>query len=98
MTVELSEKDTMAAEEADRSAPTISKSSSIHDVNDSNAGDSNDAGLEKSDESEQYPHGLELVFSAGASIISVFLIALDQVSDRLAHDGNVKKHSDTEDI
>lgn len=29
---------------------------------------------------EQYPHGSKLVLLAGASIIAVFLIALDQVS------------------
>lgn len=29
---------------------------------------------------EEYPHGLPLVLLAGASLIAVFLIALDQVS------------------
>ena len=29
---------------------------------------------------DQYPHGLRLIILAGASIVSVFLIALDQVS------------------
>jgi hypothetical protein len=29
---------------------------------------------------DQYPHGMKLVFLAGASIVAVFLIALDQVS------------------
>ena len=30
---------------------------------------------------DQYPHGLKLVLLAGASIVAVFLIALDQVSN-----------------
>lgn len=29
---------------------------------------------------DQYPHGLKLVLLAGASVVAVFLIALDQVS------------------
>ncbi len=29
---------------------------------------------------DQYPHGLKLALLAGASIVAVFLIALDQVS------------------
>lgn len=29
---------------------------------------------------DQYPHGLRLIILAGASIVAVFLIALDQVS------------------
>lgn len=29
---------------------------------------------------DQYPHGLKLVLLSGASIVAVFLIALDQVS------------------
>lgn len=30
---------------------------------------------------DQYPHGLKLVLLAGASIVAVFLIALDQVGN-----------------
>ena len=33
---------------------------------------------------DQYPHGIKLVILAGASIIAVFLIALDQVSSKSA--------------
>lgn len=29
---------------------------------------------------DQYPHGLKLIILAGASVVAVFLIALDQVS------------------
>lgn len=31
---------------------------------------------------DQYPHGLQLIVLAAASIVAVFLIALDQVSKR----------------
>lgn len=30
---------------------------------------------------DQYPHGLKLVLLAGASVVAVFLIALDQVGN-----------------
>ncbi|KIN08976.1 hypothetical protein OIDMADRAFT_37925 [Oidiodendron maius Zn] len=46
-----------------------------------NAGDSDSAGPEKPVQGmtdDQYPHGLKLVLLAGASIVAVFLIALDQ--------------------
>ena len=47
--------------------------------------DSEGSHLEKSDQStkeeeDQYPHGLKLFSLVGATIVSVFLIALDQVS------------------
>lgn len=45
---------------------------------------------------DQYPHGLILVFLAGASLIAVFLIALDQVSTRSTHADILKNISDIE--
>jgi MFS transporter, DHA2 family, glioxin efflux transporter len=33
---------------------------------------------------DEYPHGLRFILPAGASVISVFLIALDQVSNHTA--------------
>lgn len=56
------------------------------DVND--VGDSGSVHLEKPAQGmtdDQYPHGLQLVLLAGASIIAVFLIALDQVSTLLIY-------------
>jgi hypothetical protein len=47
---------------------------------------------------DQYPHGLKLVLLAGASIVAVFLIALDQVSTLPIHAVRVKNTSDTKDI
>jgi hypothetical protein len=47
---------------------------------------------------DQYPHGLKLVLLAGASIVAVFLIALDQVSILPIHAVRVKNNSDTKDI
>lgn len=35
--------------------------------------------IDKSSSDDQYPHGLKLSLLAGASVVSVFLIALDQV-------------------
>ena len=49
------------------------KNSDIHLVS-----DSHDAQAETFAD-EQYPHGLKLVLLAGASIVAVFLISLDQV-------------------
>jgi hypothetical protein len=34
---------------------------------------------------DEYPHGMQLIFLAGASVIAVFLIALDQVSASCTH-------------
>jgi hypothetical protein len=73
---------TMAVEE------TGSPLSSIRNTNDANnvgSSDTAEAHVEKerSDHGmadDQYPHGLKLALLAGASIVAVFLIALDQVS------------------
>ena len=51
-----------------------SNRSDVHIVSDSNGVQAEKLG------DEQYPHGLKLVLLAGASIVAVFLIALDQVS------------------
>jgi hypothetical protein len=56
-------------------------SMNAHDVN--NAGDSESVLSEKPIQDapeDQYPTGLKLVVLAGASMVSVFMIALDQVS------------------
>jgi hypothetical protein len=48
-----------------------------------NVGDSDSTEPEKSVQiktKDDYPHGMKLVLLAGASIIAVFLISLDQVS------------------
>lgn len=47
-----------------------------------NAGDTDSKPSEQSPQEtskDEYPHGLQLVLLAGASLVAVFLIALDQV-------------------
>lgn len=59
------------------------KSSTLNIPDVINVGDSDSAHPEKPIQGmtdDQYPHGLKLVLLAGASIVAVFLIALDQVS------------------
>ena len=60
--------------------PSRKTASSISVPNDTDESDR--TSLEKSTHDmaeDQYPHGLKLVLLAGASIVAVFLIALDQV-------------------
>lgn len=72
---------------------------STHEVD--NIGNSNTTHPEKLVQSlsdDQYPHGLVLVFLAGASLIAVFLIALDQVSIISTHSNFFKNTSDIEAV
>jgi hypothetical protein len=63
-----------------------SKPSTLDHPNINSVGDSDSVYLEKPYQpartvtEDEYPHGLKLVILAGASLIAVFLIALDQVS------------------
>jgi hypothetical protein len=68
----------MAVGETESPNPSTSNTPNMKNV-----GDSDSADLEKPVQDttdDQYPHGLKLVALAGASIVAVFLIALDQVS------------------
>ncbi|ORX94423.1 putative efflux pump antibiotic resistance protein [Clohesyomyces aquaticus] len=70
------EKEAMAAEETSSSSPSILNVPAV-----SVAGDSDNENQEKPEQpmtDDQYPHGIKLVLLAGASVIAVFLIALDQ--------------------
>lgn len=72
------EKSPMDLEEGRSSRDTASGISAVNGVDEINATQ------EKSNHKvpdEQYPHGLKLVLLAGSSIVAVFLIALDQVSE-----------------
>jgi hypothetical protein len=74
------EQATMGVRENDLPNPSTLNA---HDVG--NIGDSDSTQPEKLVNGiidDQYPHGLILVCLAGASLIAVFLIALDQVSSR----------------
>ena len=60
-----------------------SQFSTPHDHDRNTVSDTDGADAEKPIQAmteDQYPHGIKLVLLAGASIIAVFLIALDQVS------------------
>jgi hypothetical protein len=63
-----------------------SKLSTLDSPNVSSVGDSDSVSLEQPYQhtqtitDDEYPHGVKLVILAGASLIAVFLIALDQVS------------------
>jgi len=67
-----------------------------------NVSDSDSANPEKpavgSMTDEQYPHGLTLVILAGASIVAVFLISLDQVSPKPTHVNTEKQTSDEKGV
>lgn len=75
------EKATTAVEKTDMAEPSIMNGSDVkHD------GDIESASLEKpmpGMTEDQYPHGMKLVLLAVASLVAVFLIALDQVSKPL---------------
>ena len=64
----------MAEEKPDQEQPQLT--SSPQDVHGND--DLQEKGLEV-DADDEYPHGWKLVILAGASVIAVFLIALDQV-------------------
>jgi len=51
---------------------------SSHDVEQGDGTEGKGAGTDEND--DDYPHGWKLIILASASIIAVFLIALDQVS------------------
>ncbi len=47
---------------------------------------------------DQYPHGMKLVLLAGSSLVSVFMISLDQVSTPSSNVGNVMATTDTKGV
>ena len=73
------EKVTAAAGGTDPFKPSTLDAASMDKISDSDSAEPNKPDQHMSD--DQYPHGLKFVLLAGASIIAVFLIALDQVSD-----------------
>ena len=90
------EKGTQDFGETDSPKPSTLSTSDVNNV-----GDSDSAHPEKPVQGmtdDLYPHGLKLVLVAGASIIAVFLIALDQVRTQPSHANMVKNTSDTKVI
>jgi hypothetical protein len=77
----LSEKATMSIGDVD--SPKPSSSNSLGVTNFGHSDTFHQKKLVQSVTDDQYPHGLKLVLLAGASIIAVFMIALDQVSSTL---------------
>lgn len=69
---EKNENATMAVADADSA-----KSSTLNAPEENTLGDKTTTALQESD--DQYPHGTKLVLLAGASLVAVFLTALDQV-------------------
>lgn len=69
---------TMTVEETDTSKDETLDTSEVNKVGDGESAQPEKAAQDMNE--DQYPHGLKLVLLAGASIIAVFLIALDQVS------------------
>lgn len=63
---------------ASSKASTLQPSDEVATIEDKNQGSSDNPAPTMED--ADYPHGLPLVLLAGASLIAVFLIALDQVS------------------
>lgn len=74
------------------------KPSTLNQPNANSVGDSDNARPEKPVQAmtdDKYPHGLKLVILAGAALIAVFLIALDQVSTLSTHSDTESTTSDT---
>ena len=76
------EKATMAGGVTDSPKPSTVTTHNMNAVRDS---DSTNTDIPQVVAKDQYPHGLKLVLLAGASIVAVFLIALDQVSTLPTH-------------
>ena len=72
------EKATAAVEETDPSKASAQKGDSMDKSSNTDSAEAEKPTQHMSD--DQYPHGLKVVLLAGASIVAVFLIALDQVS------------------
>lgn len=68
------------------SDPTKRSSVSQHDASDFEVSDGHQLDKPAQDmTADQYPHGLKLILLASASLVSVFLIALDQVNTQSAN-------------
>jgi hypothetical protein len=90
------EKAAMAVGETDSPKPSTLNTPDVNNV-----GDSDSPHPEKPVQGmpdDQYPRGSKLVLLAGASIVTVFLIALDQVSTLPTYADTVKNTSDTKGV
>jgi len=87
------EKATMAVGETDSPKPSTWSTSDVENVGESHS--TPPETLVQGMTDDLYPHGLKLVLLAGASIVAVFLIALDQVSTRPHSADTVKNTSDS---
>jgi len=90
------EKAIMAVGETDSSKPSTLNTPGVNNVSDSDSTQPENPVQEMTD--DQYPHGLKLVILTGASIVAVFLIALDQVSTLPTHSNTEKNISNTKRI
>jgi len=90
------EKATMVVGETDSLKPSTLNTPDVNNVGDSDNTYPGEPVQGMTD--DQYPHGLKLVLLAGASIVAVFLISLDQVSTLPTHDAIVKNTSDTKGV
>jgi hypothetical protein len=72
------EKAAMAVGEADSPQPSTSNTPNVNSIGGSDNEHAKTSIQSMTD--DQYPHGLKLALLIGASVIAVFLIALDQVS------------------
>jgi hypothetical protein len=84
------EKATMAVGETDSAQPSTSNTPNINSIGGSDNENPKESIQSMTD--DQYPHGLKLALLIGASVIAVFLIALDQVSPLRTLSAAVKKH------
>lgn len=78
--LEHDEKATVTVEKADPSTPIA-----VDATDTDKASDIDSSKLNRHISDDDYPQGLRLVLLAGASLVAVFLIALDQVSTRLLY-------------
>jgi len=90
------EKATMAVGQINSPKPSTLKAPDVNNVGDSDS--TRPEKLVHGMPDDKYPHGLNLVLLAGASIVAVFLIALDQVSTPSTYANTVKNTSDTKGV
>lgn len=90
------EKATMVVGETDSPKPSTLNNPDVNNVGGSDSEHPEKPAQFMTD--DQYPRGLKLVLLTGASLIAVFLIALDQVSTLPTLSDPVKNTSDTKGV
>lgn len=79
--LEQDEKATVTVEKTDPSELIVANAANPNKISDSDSDDAETRKAVQQMSDDEYPQGFKLVLLAGASLVAVFLIALDQVSN-----------------